>query len=1146
MPVSKETAHEKSDIRSAKYKVAPARFQAPVIGEKSQRQHSLRSIPFLTAHKAIKAGNARITLTATNVWGDGTGYQMLLDADADTYGRIIPDPAVTDQGTLIAEEGDVSAEIYAEFEYKIPTNADGALNTSNIVMGNSISIDIPAGTYDYVIVNPTPDTGNPDNGYDNYMWIASGSNSRGNDYVFEEGKLYHFYVSFNETTGNDQVAITISALDAPAVLSDFQAVANPNPAILTCDLSWKNPSVTIGGDPLTSISLITITRDGEEIHTINNPTPGITMTWTDNTPANGYHTYTIYATNDAGDSPVSTVKDILVGVDPCTIAITDFPYIEGFEDMETIACWMQEYVSGNIAWGIRSGSAGGVFANKPHSGSYNVFFYNSSYTAEVTKLISHKLDLTSLDNPSLSFWFGQEDWDGDQDELRVYYKTSDGGQWTRIFEHTVSVKEWTMVTLSLPNPSDDYYIAFEGTAKYGRGVVLDDITIKDLPAYDASVVSIDEPINGANLTNAETVAITVKNNGIQTINNLTVKFEVNGVLVGNETITAPIISMAEYKYVFTAKADLSSVETYTIKAYTELANDAEPGNNSAVKEVTNYGDMAVMGNTPSYTACNFEFTDDGVYENYISSTNETQTITLYPAETGKKLKVDFTELYVSEYYLYWGLFPVPGDTLFVYEGNAVDESKQKEALTGDYSNNLPSLISYADDGSFTFVFKKSSGENRSGWLADINCITPHDNDAGIISIISPKKGGETNAQVTVRFKNFGLNAITSMDIAYKINSAAPVVETFTGNVVPGGEVEYTFNTTADLSAFDTYQMEIYTRLTGDGDTGNDKVSATIEFKPEVQIYGYRIFENNSEAPDGYISFSTHNPETPDVKSTYTDGENTIGSGEYNNNKLYGYTYQNSTAKNFIQLTDSWVPENSTEVTIYAREMTYDYSAETMYAAHSTTLTATKLYTVDLETGVLTEVADLDVFVVGMACHLDGRLFVVSSEGNLYTINKSDGTKTLVGGTGVVASTYLQSMAFDHNTGRLFWAYINEATDGSLYEINPATGAAYYLGLIGNSTEVVSLYIPYTHETNIPVNEALNQVLLYPNPASSTTRLSGIPENSDIAIYDISGRAVKQYRATVSELDININFESGTYFVKISKGDNSIVKKLIVK
>ena len=59
---------------------------------------------------------ATVTLTAGDIFGDGTGYQMLLDADATAYGDIIPEI-----GALTSySQGNASAEVYSQFEYKIP------------------------------------------------------------------------------------------------------------------------------------------------------------------------------------------------------------------------------------------------------------------------------------------------------------------------------------------------------------------------------------------------------------------------------------------------------------------------------------------------------------------------------------------------------------------------------------------------------------------------------------------------------------------------------------------------------------------------------------------------------------------------------------------------------------------------------------------------------------------------------------------------------------------------------------------------------------------------------------------------------------------------------------------------------------------
>ncbi|MDR2868574.1 MAG: DUF2436 domain-containing protein [Bacteroidales bacterium] len=142
---------------------------------------------------------ATIILAAGDVWGDGTGYQMLLDADHNALGDIIPTTGA------LSSSGNVPSSTYAAFEYKIPTNADGNLSTSNIVFDNSVTIAIPAGTYDYCITNPTPG---------DKMWIASGNYGRYNDFVFEAGKTYRFTVSANEDTGNDQVTLTINGVAA--------------------------------------------------------------------------------------------------------------------------------------------------------------------------------------------------------------------------------------------------------------------------------------------------------------------------------------------------------------------------------------------------------------------------------------------------------------------------------------------------------------------------------------------------------------------------------------------------------------------------------------------------------------------------------------------------------------------------------------------------------------------------------------------------------------------------------------------------------------------------------------------------------------------------------------------------------------------
>ncbi|SDH01774.1 T9SS type A sorting domain-containing protein [Winogradskyella thalassocola] len=166
--------------------------------------------------------------------------------------------------------------------------------------------------------------------------------------------------------------------------------------------------------------------------------------------------------------------------------ITSFPFTEGFEGGALPSCWSQEYETGTVNWAYQDGNSNSSL--DAHIGTKNAYFYDTN--GDQTKLITPALDLTGVSSPTLSFWHAQVDWSGDQDELRVYYKTSAGGTWTLIpgQEFTSSIGSWTQESVLLPNPSSDYYIAFDATGNYGRGVVLDDIEINgDIPTTDTLV-----------------------------------------------------------------------------------------------------------------------------------------------------------------------------------------------------------------------------------------------------------------------------------------------------------------------------------------------------------------------------------------------------------------------------------------------------------------------------------------------------------------------------------------------------------------------------------------------------------------------------------------------------------------------------------
>jgi len=162
---------------------------------------------------------------------------------------------------------------------------------------------------------------------------------------------------------------------------------------------------------------------------------------------------------------------------------------EGFENSGSIPSgWSQSNVSGSNDFTFENG-AGYTTPSSAYSGSYNALMFASR--GSVTKLITPALDFSTFsENATLTFYHAQVNWDGDQDELRIYYKTSSGGSWTLIQTYNTEQATWVQRSIALPNVNSTYYIAFEGTSDYGHGLVIDNVVVTaESPAGSGSEVT---------------------------------------------------------------------------------------------------------------------------------------------------------------------------------------------------------------------------------------------------------------------------------------------------------------------------------------------------------------------------------------------------------------------------------------------------------------------------------------------------------------------------------------------------------------------------------------------------------------------------------------------------------------------------------
>jgi len=102
-------------------------------------------------------------------------------------------------------------------------------------------------------------------------------------------------------------------------------------------------------------------------------------------------------------------------------------------------------------------------------------------------------------------------------------------------------------------------------------------------------------------------------------------------------------------------------------------------------------------------------------------------------------------------------------------------------------------------------------------------------DGGIVSISEPVSTCGLNSEtVAVQIMNYGKNALSNFNVAYKINNLAPVIEEVNQTIKSESILLYNFSTKADLSvAGTTYNITAYTEITNDGNRNNDTLKKTI-------------------------------------------------------------------------------------------------------------------------------------------------------------------------------------------------------------------------------------------------------------------------------------------------------------------------------
>ena len=238
----------------------------------------------------------------------------------------------------------------------------------------------------------------------------------------------------------------------------------------------------------------------------------------------------------------------------------------------------------------------------------------------------------------------------------------------------------------------------------------------------------------------------------------------------------------------------------------------------------------------------------------------------------------------------------------------------------------------------------------------------------------------------------------------------------------------------------------------------------VEAPPAVDLFGFVGYDVDGNLDYNWITFTDVDPGTV----TPLGGmDNTYG-GAFYNGYVYGYIqatgafYMRNIETGEVVIDDNVILEDT------LLDMAYDYSTHTMYALVQREVDnyyPCFIVTVDIETGETTDVAQIEGTsgtLLTLAIDGEGNAYgtCTGTNAGFYSIDLATGACTLIGSTGVPMD-YIQSMHWDMNTNRLFWAEIYSTSVSGLYEVDPETGAATLLGTIGTSgMEICGLFTIY--------------------------------------------------------------------------------------
>jgi len=354
---------------------------------------------------------------------------------------------------------------------------------------------------------------------------------------------------------------------------------------------------------------------------------------------------------------------------------------------------------------------------------------------------------------------------------------------------------------------------------------------------DVGVAAILSPESGFNLSE-EMVTIRLKNYGTEIQTQIPVVFMLDSVLVFSGNIEESLASGETLEFTFPETIDLSSVgQTYRIDVCTGLTGDEFTGNDCKTASIKNaplvycfasshhnneYIKNVLFGSINNLSDWQINVADyTSIFNPLVAGTSE--PITVFNGNPWPEDRVfawidwnnDVSFDIINEDYLLTdtsGTGQIFTGEISIPAGVEPGEYRMRIRMVYTYTNNPCDAAYWGEVEDYA-----------------IHVIEQPAIDVGVQYILAPVSGVNLGDEfLTVRVKNYGLNALTNIPVSYSVDGGPLITEFVAGPLNSGEVADYTFNEMINLgNPGQSYFINAFTVFVGDEIESNDSKATTI-------------------------------------------------------------------------------------------------------------------------------------------------------------------------------------------------------------------------------------------------------------------------------------------------------------------------------